>query len=242
MSLYRDALDANPQAGSCQVPLSAVMESVAVLKPFRRGQQIHGREGPGEHLYRIVSGMARDCVLLADGRRQILDLLLPGDFFGFTDHAEPEVTVEAIVDGTLVASYPWRRLETLAESDPRLVRLLREIAFDAVSRSRGRMLILGQLNARERVGCFLVEMAERLSDGPAAALVLPMSRYDIADYLALSVETVCRVLTDLKGRGAITFTGTNRVKILDRCALQAGGRPRERRYAQSSARQEAAPA
>jgi CRP/FNR family transcriptional regulator, nitrogen fixation regulation protein len=46
-----------------------------------------------------------------------------------------------------------------------------------------------------------------------------MSRYDIADYLAISVETVSRSLTDLKHRGSIRLTNTRQVRIVDREAL-----------------------
>jgi Mn-dependent DtxR family transcriptional regulator len=43
-----------------------------------------------------------------------------------------------------------------------------------------------------------------------------MSRYDIADYLAVSVETVSRSLTYLKQRGVIKFSGTRIVRIVKR--------------------------
>ncbi len=49
---------------------------------------------------------------------------------------------------------------------------------------------------------------------------LPVSRYDIADYLAVSVETVCRSITDLQQRGVITLAGKRTVKILNRGALE----------------------
>jgi CRP/FNR family nitrogen fixation transcriptional regulator len=50
--------------------------------------------------------------------------------------------------------------------------------------------------------------------------VLPVSRYDIADYLAVSVETVCRALTDLRQRGVIRLAGKRTIKILNRSALE----------------------
>ena len=55
-------------------------------------------------------------------------------------------------------------------------------------------------------------------------MALPMSRYDIADYLAVSVETVSRALTDLKQRGVIKLSGTRIVRIVDRSALEEGER------------------
>jgi CRP/FNR family nitrogen fixation transcriptional regulator len=51
---------------------------------------------------------------------------------------------------------------------------------------------------------------------------LPVSRYDIADYLAVSVETVSRSLTDLKHRGVIRMSGTRTLEIMDRDALEDG--------------------
>ena len=65
-------------------------------------------------------------------------------------------------------------------------------------------------------------MADRLSNGHSDRVTLPISRYDIADYLAVSVETVSRALSELKQRGLIRFTGTRVIQIIDREALEDG--------------------
>jgi CRP-like cAMP-binding protein len=56
---------------------------------------------------------------------------------------------------------------------------------------------------------------ERAGNGVADRLWLPVTRYDIADYLALSVETVSRSLTGLKERGVIALSGPREVRIID---------------------------
>jgi CRP/FNR family transcriptional regulator, nitrogen fixation regulation protein len=130
--------------------------------------------------------------------------LLPGDFFGFAHGYEHHFfVVEAMIEGTAVARYSRRRLEMLAATDPQVAARVREIAFETISRLERRMLTLGRMTALEKVGSFLLEMAER-SSKETEEVVLPMSRYDIADYLALAVETVSCALTDFKHRGAIT--------------------------------------
>jgi predicted transcriptional regulator len=58
-------------------------------------------------------------------------------------------------------------------------------------------------------------MAERLSDQTLDRVDLPISRYDIADYLGLSVETICRSLTSLKKHGLIALSGPLSVRIID---------------------------
>jgi CRP/FNR family nitrogen fixation transcriptional regulator len=103
-----------------------------------------------------------------------------------------------------------------------IARELREMARQETSRLQALILILGGITAEEKVGAFLVNLADRLSGDTSGPVSLPISRYDIADFLALSVETVSRALTSLKGRGMITLMGPRRVNIVDREMLADG--------------------
>src|SRR5713101_904918 len=199
------------------------LASISVIRKYHRGQEICSQGRPAEYWYRVTSGTARRSVVQPDGRRQIVELLLPGDFFGFTALNEYDSTVEAVAENTIVASYPRRRVEILAEEDPQLSREIRQVAFEALSRLQAQLMILGRITATDKVGSFLLKMAERLSDQPVDHLYLPISRYDIADYLGLSVETVSRSLTSLKHRGVIALSGPRSVRIIDRNALEEGG-------------------
>jgi CRP/FNR family transcriptional regulator, nitrogen fixation regulation protein len=199
--------------------LTQRLASLAIIKPCRRGEEICRQGHPAESWYRLVSGTARLCAVRADGRRQIIELLLAGDFFGFTTANEYDFTVEAVTEGTKVASFPRQRLELLADSDPQLAREIRQVAFETLSRMQSQLLTLGRITALEKVGSFLLELASRSSERSSDKVTLPISRYDIADYLALSVETVSRSLTDLKNRGVIRLLSTRMVMIVDRDAL-----------------------
>jgi CRP-like cAMP-binding protein len=197
----------------------AALHSFAATIECRPGQRVWRREDPLEHWYRIMSGVARRCLVLPNGRRQIVDLMLPGDFFGFTTPEDRSSSLEA-VERTTIASYPRHRVEILAASEPQVACVLREMAFGAVSRMQAQVLILGRTTALAKVGAFLLSMEERLANRSADGIELPMSRYDIADYLAISVETVSRALTALKERRAISFAGSRHVRILDHVALE----------------------
>jgi CRP/FNR family transcriptional regulator, nitrogen fixation regulation protein len=203
-------------------PCPAVVEALATSAPCRRGEVICARGDPVEQWYRMVSGLARNCAVTPDGRRQILDFLLPGDFFGFNARGKHALTVEAVVEGTIVARYPRARVETLADTNPRVGRYMRQTALQALSRAQARALILGRTTALDKVRAFLVEMAERSAGGAAESLILPLSRQDIADYLGLSVETVSRALTQLKQNGAITLAPRHGVTITERSTSAQG--------------------
>ena len=92
---------------------------LGVMTSCHRDQEICGQGCPATCWYCVVSGVARGYVARADGHRQIVDLLLPGDFCGFTAGDEYDCTVDAIVEGTVadcrrnfsssVGSLRWRR-------------------------------------------------------------------------------------------------------------------------------------
>ena len=194
------------------------LDAFAAIVHCHRGQEIPNGSGPACHWYYVIAGAVRRCTIRSDGRRQIVDLMLPRDFF-FVSGSQNEATIEAIAEDTVLASYPGQRIDALAERDPHFARELREVAFQSLTRSEAQLLILGRVTALEKVGAFLLSLDGRASQR-RGEVELPISRYDIADYLAVSVETVCRAMTDLQHRGVITLAGKRTVKILDRGALK----------------------
>ncbi len=78
------------------------------------------------------------------------------------------------------------------------------------------MLFVRTTSAAERVREFLLHFRDRLGQFGESDLVLPITRYDIADLLGLSPETVSRAFTDLRERGEISLWGPRHIAILRR--------------------------
>jgi CRP/FNR family transcriptional regulator, nitrogen fixation regulation protein len=194
------------------------MESLGTVRRYGADERIYRQDESADYWYRLVVGAARMCTQISDGRRQIVDFLLPGDLFGF--HTG-DCSVECVVANTTVVRYPRREMESLMETDPQLARGVREIAFESIDRMQSRIVLLGHSRATERVCGFLLEMAYRTQIESLGTVSLPMSRYDIADYLAIAVETVSRSLTTLRSKRVIVFLDTRHFQILDRKALEA---------------------
>ena len=188
----------------------------------RKGQEIWSPDAVGDYWFSVRSGAARLCAVLPSGRRQILDLLLPNDFFVSIDKETGLLSLEAVVEGSLLACYPRSQVEALADRDPAIARNIRKMSLQTISRLHQQMLIIGQSTSTKKVGSFLLSMSERLDNRRTESIALPMTRYDIADYLAISVETVSRALTELKRRGAIALDGTRNITIRDPEALEPG--------------------
>jgi CRP-like cAMP-binding protein len=197
------------------------LDSLGTLHRYGAGERVYCQAEPADYWYRLISGAARKCTQLSDGRRQIVAFLLPADLFGFHAGHIRECSVECVVANTTILRYPRKQMESLIEADSRLAREVRDIAFGSIDQMQSRMVLLGRSRAMERVCGFLLEMAHRAHIETEGAVALPMSRYDIADYLAIAVETVSRSLTRLRSERVIAFFDTRHFCIVDRKALEA---------------------
>jgi CRP-like cAMP-binding protein len=208
-------VDQHPRSA---MPLSP-LDALAMTVRCKVGAPIYTCGEPARFWYRIVSGAARKCVFSRGGHRHIVDFLRAGDFFGFDARDAHPFSVEPITSGTTIVRYPRDQAERLADCDPHIARRIRELAFDATLKAQRRSALLGRATAIERVSAFLLEMVDGHAGGACGVVLLP-SRYDIADYLSLAMETVSRVLTCLRERGVIRFAAVRSVQICNRKALE----------------------
>jgi CRP/FNR family transcriptional regulator len=205
-------------ARSGQLDAMIALERLGTRSRFSRDQEIYADGDRGGYWFKVVSGVVRISKLLADGRRHIAEFCFAGDSFGFDGAEERGFSAEAVTDAT-VLRLPRAATERLVEENSALARHLRDEMLKNLDAAQHRLLLLGRMTACERVAAFLVEMAERAEAG--RRIDLPMSRCDIADYLGLTVETVCRVLSDFKRRQLVAAPNAHRIELLDRETLSA---------------------
>jgi CRP/FNR family nitrogen fixation transcriptional regulator len=190
-------------------------ELMGVPMSFSRNTEIYGENEPADYLYKVVSGTVRTYKIFDDGRRQIGGFYFAGDVFGLELGEAHQFSAEA-VDNCVVLLVKRSALVALADRNGDTARQLWSFTARELQRVRAHMLLLIK-SAEERVACFLLEMADRLST--AESVELPMSRQDIADYLGLTIETVSRTLTHLEAKAAIALPSSRHVVLRNRKAL-----------------------
>lgn len=221
---YGDALDRSGSAGglahSGVLGALAALERIGTRRLYARNEEIFAEGDPADCWFKVVSGAVRVCRLLPDGRRHIAEFHFAGDCFGFDSLPERLFSAEAVADAVIMR-FPRRATERLTDDSPKLARHLREMTLRDLANAQIRLLVLGRMSAPERVATFLIDMSDRRDAG--RALDLPMSRADIADYLGLTIETVCRVLSAFKRDRIIDIPNAHRIELRDRAALAAIG-------------------
>jgi CRP-like cAMP-binding protein len=170
----------------------------------------------------LVEGWACRQRLLADGRRQIVFVLLPGDPIGFTRRRRP---------------MPFGSVTTLTQAQVSEAGLLRDSARDSARGAPGeppgretglaaalreawemeeiwlvnQVVRLGRQTAYERVAHFLLELRERLAAVGRVQdnrFTFPITQEVLADALGLSVVHMNRTMQQLRRDGLIEQRAT----------------------------------
>lgn len=229
---------------SCQVrpaSQSAVFPrvGVSVLAAFKHsercfpaGHHFIEQYESGENFYAIVDGWAIQYELLEDGRRQILDLLLPGSVTGFQlDTAEPSsYSVQALTE-VRACGFPIAGFLAAAESKPAPALCLAAATLECQRRLLQHLTRIGRRAAKERVAALLLDLYYRVRGGSPLRkgdrIALPLTQEQMADALGLTNVHVNRMLRELREEGVLILKdGT--LQILDPHRLVAICDPRDR--------------
>jgi CRP/FNR family transcriptional regulator, nitrogen fixation regulation protein len=192
--------------------------ALGVVMSVSRNAEVYAEGEPAGNVYKVVSGVVRISKLLPDGRRQISAFHMPGDMFGFEAGDLHHASAEAVTPVKVIA-YKWQSLLNAGCRSASLVRDLLNLTMVGLRQTQEHLLLLGRKNALERVAAFLLDTAKRTKS--VSVVELAMARHDIADYLGLTLETVSRMIAELKERGAIRLEGARRVHLLDKEQLAA---------------------
>lgn len=197
------------------------LDRIGCTLRVERDRAIYLEGDPADSYYKVLDGTVRLYSILADGRRQIVQFVFSGQFFGLSCGETFTLSAEAVSDATLIR-YPRRYFDTLFSTEHRFARIALDIANDELRAAQRQMILLGRRTAKERLAAFLLDMAEANGDeGSAPFFHLPMTRRDIADYLGLTIETVSRVFGQLKRARLIELRGSHEVALRRPQALKA---------------------
>lgn len=191
---------------------------------------------PGEHIMTsgeqtkffagVTSGAVKLTKVLVDGRQQVVGLLLPPDClistFGHSNPYFAEAATKVEICRFSEAGFV-RMLDRFSGLKQRLM----EQTLGELDAARDWMVLLGRKTAEEKVASLLHMLTMRSNvlrpeygaEHQNIIFELHLRREEIADFLGLTLETVCRQIKALRKKGVIQMFGVRRFSILDTDAL-----------------------
>ena len=175
----------------------------------RLARAVSSKKGP---LFVFAGVLSIDAVSVK-GQRQVLDFLMPGDFILLPELIfTSKLSIRAITSATLITS----DAKALQHFDAMQTQIIAQL-----TRAHLQQLIIGQLGTEARVASFILTLAQRSGIAPnaGALLALPMSRVDIADFLAMNPDTLSRIMMHMQALGLIERVSRNMIRVKDLAQL-----------------------
>ena len=175
-------------------------------------------------VYFVVDGFLLRYRILHDGRRQVVDLIIPGNFADVPScfFKTALFSIKTLTEATL-AAIPLSRLVRLFDTHPALAAKIFWSFSCSTAAHTEHLVAVGRRPASERVAHFLLELLVRLQNVGLAderSFELPTSQEVIGDALGLSVAYVNCVFRRLMDDDLVTISG-RRVVINDVAELSA---------------------
>jgi len=157
-------------------------------------------------LYTLLSGWAFRFKTLSDGRRQILNFLLGGDFIG-VQQKMGDAAAHGIITLTdsIFCVFQRDSLWELHRQSPVMGFNITWLTAQEESLVDDTLLSVGRRNAEERIATLLIQLYKRAAalqaDGGASGVPFPLTQQHIADGLGLSLVHTNKTLRKLERRG-----------------------------------------
>ena len=172
----------------------------------------------------IKEGCAIRYRVLRNGKRQIVNLLLPGDVIGLLGSFFERAAFSVTTTSSLVVNACSRESYTeLCYARPQFALALSWIAIHEAAMNAEHVVNLGRRTPIERLSHFLLDVLNRLhtvNRATADRFILPISQQIMADLLGLSVPHLNKMMQQLRSSNLIADE-SREVKILDVESLKA---------------------
>lgn len=157
------------------------------------------REGdPCKHLYIVKEGMVRLSKCLPDGREQLMCPRGTGQLIGFCNGIDGIYPVTAVaLTAVNTCSIEHKNMKRVLEVNPATALDVIGLLNQELGKSQAMICNLGLKTAAEKVVSFILSLlpVEATND---ILIPLPLSRQEIGEMLGLTVETVSRIMAELR--------------------------------------------
>lgn len=193
-------------------------------KGFEAGEYIYFSEDPAQHLLIIAEGRVKLLRHAVGGKDVLLELLVPGEFFGslsdqdnslYPDTAQAQTAVCALT----ISAEDFRKI---LKMHPSVTIKVLDAISDRLQSAHETIRQLSVQSAEKKISYMLLKLAKKLGQPQPVGLLIqtPLARDDLAEMTATTPETASRVISQFQKEGWIA-TGRQWIAIQDETALRS---------------------
>lgn len=189
---------------------------------YGEGEIIY-RQGERATLLRVIAkGNVKLFRQTLEGKRVLLDILEPGEYFGSLSalgDKEYKETAEAQTNSCIL-TIGLKELRSVLNEHPAVAVSLLEITSDRLTSSQDKIRQLTTMPVEQRIAQILLSLSDKFGEDSRHGLLiqLPLSRKDLAEMAGTTSETASRYMSQFQEEGFIE-TGRQWVAIQDRDKL-----------------------
>jgi CRP/FNR family transcriptional regulator len=175
------------------------LDNMKFTRPKVKAGETLYREGDKfQYIYAVRTGTLKSSLMLADGREQVSGFHIAGELVGLDGVAQGRhASAPMALEDTELCAIPYASLSELAASTSGMQHIISRLMSREILREHSLMMLLGSMNAEERLAAFLLNLSQRYAARGYSEreFHLRMSRAEIGSYLGMKLETVSRTFS-----------------------------------------------
>jgi CRP/FNR family transcriptional regulator, anaerobic regulatory protein len=167
-------------------------------RKVKAGQTLYREGDRFQYIYAVRTGTLKSSLMLSDGREQVSGFHIAGELVGLDGVAQGQhASATMALEDTEICAIPYAHLSDLAMGTSGMQHIISRLMSREILREHSLMMLLGSMNAEERLAAFLLNLSQRYAARGYSEreFHLRMSRAEIGSYLGMKLETVSRTFS-----------------------------------------------
>jgi len=190
-------------------------------RKLKAGEALYHAGEKFAFIHAVRSGTFKSSLTLKDGREQVTGFHMAGELMGLDGVAQSaHASTATALEDAEVCAIPYANLAELSAGSMNMQMTVSKLMSREIVREHSLMMLLGSMNAEERLAAFLLNISQRMKARgySASEFHLRMSRAEIGSYLGMKLETVSRTFSAFQQQGMLAVDKKH-VRIVDLQAL-----------------------
>jgi len=165
---------------------------------IKAGQTVYREGDKFQYIYAVRTGTLKSSLMLSDGREQVSGFQIAGELVGLDGVAQGHhASATMALEDSELCAIPYASLSDLAAGNCGMQHVISRLMSREILREHSLMMLLGSMNAEERLAAFLLNLSQRYAERGYSEreFHLRMSRAEIGSYLGMKLETVSRTFS-----------------------------------------------